>query len=157
MESKACLEQQSFAASGKIAENIMGKHLWRKLSDQTRTYIATTEHVYTFITEKDESPDYSMVGMELCKALETEINRRLVEPFPMYLNGNKSEFLRVSQTGEHKDKPSYFTYLAKVVDQPNYPEFNSLTLGQYHFVLKLTLENDYALKEYSKFLDWIST
>lgn len=32
-----------------------------------------------------------------------------------------------------------------------------LTLGQYHFILRRTLEKDYALKEYSYFLDWVCT
>ncbi len=36
-----------------------------------------------------------------------------------------------------------------------YPMVNSLTLGQCHFVLKLTLEGEYALKDYGDFLDWL--
>jgi len=155
MESKAALEEESFATVAVAVENIVGKRSWQAFSEQTRLYLATAEHVYTVLTKQDEKPDYSLVGMELCKALETEVNQRLVESFATYLNGNKSEFLRIHQTGESKDRPSYFTYLAKVVDHANYPEVTSLTLGQYNFVLKLTLENDYALKEYGNFLDWV--
>jgi hypothetical protein len=40
-----------------------------------------------------------------------------------------------------------------VVDQINYPEIDSLTLGQYLFVLNRTLDSDYALQEYADFLD----
>ena len=93
--------------------------------------------------------------MELCKALEAEINQKLVEPFTNFLNGNKTEFLKTNQTGEKQGRPIYFTYLAKVVDQVNYPKMKSLTLGEYHFILKLTLEKDYALKDYGVFLDTI--
>jgi len=46
--------------------------------------------------------------------------------------------------------------MARVVDRQNFPEITSLTLGQYHFVLKRTLEGEYALKEYCNFLDQIS-
>ncbi len=155
MESKAGLEEQSFTAAAGAVENIVGKRSWQAFSEQTRLYLATAEQVYTVLAEQKEKPDYSLVGMELCKALETEINLRLIEPFAEHLDGNQSEFLRISQTGAHKDRPLYFTYLAKVVDRNNYPEVISLTLGQYCFVLKLTLEGDYALKEYGDFLDWI--
>ena len=44
-------------------------------------------------------------------------------------------------------------YLAKIVEHINYPEINSLTLGQYHFTLSKTLEGDYALQAYADFLD----
>ena len=155
MESKAGREVQSFDAAAGTVENKVGKRTWQAFSEQTRLYLATAEQVYALLTEQEEKPDYSLVGMELCKALETEINQRLIEPFAEHLDGDQSEFLRISQTGTHKDRPLYFTYLAKVADRNNYPEVISLTLGQYCFALKLTLKGDYALKEYGNFLDWI--
>ena len=155
MESKAGLEEQSFTAAARAVENTVGGRAWQEFSEQTRSFLATAEHVYTVLTEQEQQPDYSLVGMELCKALETEINQRLVGPFVEYLKNNLSDFLKIHQTGTSKDGPSYFTYLAKVVDQANYPEVTSLTLGQYHFVLNLTLQQDYALKEYGDFLEWI--
>ena len=91
--------------------------------------------------------------MELCKALETELNRKLVDPFVTFMEGKESEFLRIHQTGTTGNGPSYFTYLARVLDRDNYPNFNGLTIGQYLFVLKLALEGDYALSEYRLFLD----
>ncbi len=78
---------------------------------------------------------------------------KLVKPFVGYLNGKKSDFLRINQTSTTKGGPSYYTYLARVADQVNYPEVNSLTLGQYHFALKLALEGDYVLSEYANFLN----
>jgi hypothetical protein len=157
LESKADLEVQSLAMAGQRVQEKMGKCSWKALPEETRSYLATAEQVYTVLTEQEEKPDYSLVGMELCKALETEINQKLVEPFTNFLNGNKQEFLKTNQTGEKQGRPIYFTYLAKVVDQVNYPKVQSLTLGQYHFILKLTLEEDYALKDYGSFLDTICT
>jgi hypothetical protein len=152
MEAKAALEVRSLKESAKAVEDMMGTHLWQALSDQTRTYMATAEQVHTVLSEQEENPDYSLVGMELCKALETEINRMLVEPFVQSLNGNQTAFLKVNKTGESNGKPIYFTYLARVVDHENYPEMTSLTLGQCHFILKRALDKEYALKEYSDFL-----
>jgi len=78
-----------------------------------------------------------------------------VEPFIEYIKSNQAAFLRINQTGEKNNKPVYFTYLSKLIDQTNYPEVTSLTLGQYHFILKRTLDHDYALQEYARFLDEI--
>jgi len=153
MESKASLEVQSLEAAARSVEDKLGKRSWNSFSEQTRSYLATAEQVYSGLSEQEENPDYSLVGMALCKALETELNERLVKPFKVYLNGKKSEFLSINKTGETKGRPSYFTYLARVADQANYPEVNSLTLGQCHFALKLALEGDYALSEYANFLD----
>lgn len=155
LESKADLEVKSLATAGQRVEEKMGNCSWKALSEETRSYLATAEQVYTVLTEQEEKPDYSLVGMELCKALEVEINQKLVEPFTGFLNGNKAKFLKTNQTGEKQGRPTYFTYLAKVVDQINYPKVRSLTLGQYHFILKLTLEEDYALKDYGVFLDTV--
>ncbi len=152
MEAKAELEGMSLSEATRSLEDIIGQHNWQTLSGQTRTYLATAEHTFKLLKEGEEDPDYSLVGMELCKALETELNKRLVEPFIGYMNGKTSEFLRINQTGESKGKPIYFTYLARVVDSVNYPQIDSLGLGQYHFVLKLALDGDYALSEYRDFL-----
>ncbi len=155
MESKADLEAKSLATASRNVEDVLGNRLWETLSEQTRSYLATAEHIYAVLADQEEKPDYSLVGMELCKALETELNLRLVKPFITSLNGNKSSFLKLNQTGERKERPSYFTYLAMMADEANYPEVKGLTLGQYHFVLKLTLDGDYTLKEYEGFLDEI--
>ncbi len=153
MEAKAALEGQTLADSARAVEDILGSHLWKTLSKQTRSYLATAEHIFIMLAEREQKPDYSLVGLELCKALETEINRTLVQPFAECLDGKKSEFLKINQTAENKGKPVYFTYLAKVVDQQHFAEVTSLTLGQYHFVLKRSLMGEYALKQYRDFLD----
>ena len=91
--------------------------------------------------------------MELCKALETEINKKLVKPFVKTLDKQKTSFLHINKIGESKGLPVYFTMLAKVADTQHYPEIISLTLGQYLFVLKKTLEGEYTLDEYGNYLD----
>jgi len=153
MESKSRLEKQSFAESAQIVENIIGTCSWKILPENIKRYLTTAEQIYTVLKSQDGKSDYSLVGMELCKALETAINYIFVEPFVDYIKKNQIEFLRINQTSEKNNKPVYFTYLSKVVDHNNYPEVTTLTLGQYHFVLKRTLENDYALQEYALFLD----
>ena len=151
MESKAELDGSSFSEVKRCLEEVIGEPYWRKLSEESRRYLATAEHTFNLLMEEDS--DYGLVGMELCKALETELNRKLVDPFVTFMEGKESEFLRIHQTGTTGNGPSYFTYLARVLDRDNYPNFNGLTIGQYLFVLKLALEGDYALSEYRLFLD----
>ena len=156
VEAKAETEGRSLHEASEGVREIMGSHMWISLLEHTRTYLATAEHTFQLLSGNRDDPDFSLVGMELCKALETEINRVLIEPFPEYLNGNGEEFLIINEIGAAKGKPLYFTYLAKVVDMENFPGITSLTLGQYHFVLKKTLDQDYALKEYGDFLGWVA-
>ena len=85
MESKAELDGSSLSEVKRCLEEIFGEPYWRKLSEQTRTYLATAEHTFNLLLEED--PDYSLVGMELCKALETELNRKLVDPFVAFMEG----------------------------------------------------------------------
>ena len=155
MESRAKLEEQSLDEAGRTVKDTMGSHLWQALLEQTRTYLATAEYIFNLLKKNEEKPDYSLVGMELCKALEIEINRAFVRPFLMHLNSNRKEFLKINRIGESKGKPLYFSHLARVVDRQNHPDITSLTLGQYHFALKHTLKGEYALREYGVFLDQI--
>ena len=153
LEAKALEKKQSFDQAAKKVENSMGHALWMSLSKPTRSYLATAEHAFSILDTTSEETDFSLVGMELCKALETEINRKLVYPFAKKMAGCSGEFLKINKTGESKGLPAYFTMLAKVVDNQNYPETTSLTLGQYLFVLKKTLEGEYALDEYGNYLE----
>jgi hypothetical protein len=153
MESKSDLEEQSLKAAVQKIKKTVGKQTWQMLSKNVQKYLGTAEQVYTVLKKQKESPDYSLVGMELCKALETKLNQTLITPFVKYIDNNQAEFLRVNQVAEKNKKPLYYTYLANVVDQVSFPEITSLTLGQYHFILSKTLTGDYALQEYAVFLD----
>jgi hypothetical protein len=151
-ERKTESEVSSLAKSESDLETIMGSDPWQSFLPRTRKYLATAEHTFRMLAAEADTPDYSLIGMEVCKALETEINRTLVYPFVEFLNGDKKEFLMVNQVGESRGKPRYFTYLAQIVDQRNYPRITTLTLGQYHFTLQRALNGEYALKKYKNFL-----
>ncbi len=155
METKAADEKQSFNLARTGVENIMGTRNWQKLSGQTKSCLATAEHAFSMLDKNSEDTDFSMVGMELCKALETEINKVFVKPFVKNLNENTNAFLKINKTGSRKGSPTYFTYLAKVVDEKYFPEVTTLSLGQYLFVLKKTLEGEYAMDEYGNFLEYL--
>jgi len=156
LELKAGIERQSFQAASMAVEDVMGTPAWKALSDQARLYLATAEQVWSVLVKQEEKPDFSLVGMELCKALETEINRTLVTPFARNLGGEKANFLKINHIGDDHSRPFYFTYLAKVVDEENYPDIVSLTLGQYLFVLDHAQQGDAALNHYREFLNEIN-
>ncbi len=155
LEAKSQTKKQSFNQAAKQAENILGQELWRLLSENTRSYLATAEHAFSMLDKTSAQTDFSLVGMELCKALETEINRALIVPFTKEMNQHSETFLKINKTGEIKGIPLYYTMLAKVLDNKNYPEITTLTLGQYLFVLKKTLEGEFALDDYASYLDSI--
>ncbi len=152
LESKAKAKKPSFDQAAKAVERIMGEDPWNSLSKLSRSYLATAEHAFSLLDKNSVDTDFSLVGMELCKTLETEINLKLVTPFIDKSHGNTS-FLKMNRTGVKKDQPIYYTMLAKVADNENYPEIKTLTLGQYLFVLKKTLEGEMALDDYGLFLD----
>lgn len=153
MEAKAFGEQHSFGQIEKKLQAEIGTVLWRALSKQARSCLATAEHAFSMLDKTSDGTDFSLIGMELCKALETEINQKLIQPFVKTLDEQKESFLHINKIGESKGLPVYFTMLARVADTQHYPETISLTLGQYLFVLKKTLEGEYALDEYGNYLD----
>ncbi len=153
LESKAQSELHSLKVASENAEKQIGSRSWLSLSTPTQSYISTAEHAFNLLDKFNKNTDFSLVGMELCKALETEINYRLVQPFIDFLGPKIKDFLDINKINEINEQPIYYTMLAKVVDQINYPEVKTLTLGQYLFVLKKTFENEMALDEYGLFLD----
>ena len=134
-------------------QEMLGADIWNKLPQQSQKCLINAEQIYRVFSQHLEWPDFSPVGMELCRALELEINRTLVKPFLQQLNGCRQDFLKINQTGELHGLPVYFSCLAKAADDNNFPGIKSLTLGQYLFALKNTLQGEYVLKAYSEFLD----
>ena len=126
--------------------------LWKSLSKRTRFYLITAEQTYLFLSKSHETADFSLIGLEWCKALEFEINTRFIGPFIDYLGDRAAEFLRVNTTGNKKGKPKYFSYLPLVVDQYHYPAITTVTLGQFDFLLKHCLRGEFSLQEYTAFL-----
>jgi tetratricopeptide (TPR) repeat protein len=152
-EAKTMAKKESFHQCGEKVKSSFGDKNWLWLSKSSRSFITTAEQAFSMLDKESNETDFSLIGMELCKALETEINNKLVQPFSLQLNRQKESFLKINQTGEVKGFPLYYTMLAKVVDDENYPDIKTLTLGQYLFVLKKTLEGEVALDEYGSFLD----
>lgn len=153
IEAKAKGARQSFRAAETALITAVGPEQWRLFSKQCRCYLATAEQTYIHLVEESSgNRDLSLIGMELCKALEFEINRVFVAPFRAYLGEGVDEFLKIEHTGTRKNQPTYFTFLSKVIDQENYPEVTTLTLGQFLFVLRQTLNNEYSLQSYKRFL-----
>ncbi len=152
-EARTMAKKKSFDQYAEKVKSIFGEKEWLSLSKLSRSYITTAEQAFSMLDKESAETDFSLVGMELCKALEREINLKLVQPFSLQLNRQKESFLKINKTGEVKNLPLYYTMLAKVVDDKNYPEITTLTLGQYLFVLKKTLEGEVALDDYGSFLD----
>ncbi|MBT4527901.1 MAG: hypothetical protein HOC24_15255 [Deltaproteobacteria bacterium] len=126
---------------------------WKSFSKQTKVYLVTAEQTFLTFLKSEEIKDFSLIGLEYCKALELEINKRFITPFVDYIKEDKEEFLKICKTGEKKNKPKYFGYLPMIVDEEHYPKMTSLTLGQFDFLLKRCLKNEYAFRKYKSFLD----
>lgn len=152
-ESELKIEQLSFQQTVENIKNTVELDLWQSLSRQTKFYVVTAEHTFSIFSKSDGIKDFSMIGLEYCKALELEINKKFTAPFGEYVIDRKEQFLKNDQTGERNNKPTYSSYLSMVVDEKNYPSINSLTLGQFHFALKQSLKNSYNLQEFREFID----
>jgi hypothetical protein len=152
-ESNLRMEHLSFHQVVEDVKSTFELELWRSLCRQTKYYLVTAEQTFFIFSKSDEIKDYSLIGQEWCKALDLEINKRLVIPFVDYIKGDKEEFLRLHRTGKRKNKPKYFSYLSRVVDDENYPEINALTLGQFHFALKESLKYEYSFKQFRQFIE----
>ncbi len=156
MEAKASHKKQTFDHAKKRVKEIVGSKIWRNISAQTKSCFATAEQAFYLLEKDSPDTDFSLVGMEMCKGLETEINNKLIKPFVENITGSEKNFLWVNTLGVKKGLPVYFTWLAKVVDTRNYPEIKGLSLGQFHFVLKKTLEDEFALRDYGDFLNRVA-
>ena len=152
-ESELKIEQLSFQQTVENIKNTVELDLWQSLSRQTKFYVVTAEQTFSIFSKSDDIKDFSLIGLEYCKALELEINKKFTAPFSEYIKERKEQFLKIDQTGERNNKPKYSSYLSMVVDEKNYPSINSLTLGQFHFALKQSLKNSYNLQEFRQFID----
>ena len=148
-------ENLSFHQTSETIKDTFELELWQSLSRQTKYYLVTAEQIYSILSKSDDVKDYSLIGLEWCKALELEINRKFVAPFPEYLGQGGEDFLRLNKTGERKNKPIYLSYLAQVIDKSNYPDTNALTLGQFHFALKQCVKHDYPFESFRQFMNEI--
>ncbi len=123
------------------------------MSRQTKYYLATAEQTLFIFSQSNDVKDFSVIGLEYCKALELELNKKFVLPFVDYIQEKKVSFLNGDKTGTRNNKPKYHSYLSMVVDDVNYPEIKFLTLGQIPFLINKCLTNEYSLLEYKRFIE----
>jgi len=152
-ESELKTEQLTYYQTAENAKSTFELKLWQSLCRQTKYYLVTAEQAFSIFSKSDEIKDFSLIGLEYCKALELEINRRFITPFIDYIKEDREDFLKICQIGVKKNKPKYYGYLPVVVDENNYPRVNSLTLGQFYFSLEQSLKHDYLLQDYRQFID----
>jgi hypothetical protein len=152
-ESEIRAEHLSYYQVAEDLKNSVELDYWQSFSKQTKYYLVTAEQTYLTFIKNGESKDFSLIGLEYCKALELEINKKFITPFVDYIKEDKEEFLRTCKTGERKNKPKYFGYLPMIVDEEHYPKMTTLTLGQFDFLLKRCLKGEYAFREYKSFLE----
>ncbi|MCP4754945.1 MAG: hypothetical protein GY866_29055 [Proteobacteria bacterium] len=145
----------TFHQAVESAKSSFELELWQSLSRLTKIYLVTAEQTLSLFSRSGDIKDFGLIGLEYCKALELEVNRRFVAPFVDYLGKDKAEFLKTCRIGVKKNKPKYYGYLPMVVDENNYPGINSLTLGQFHFSLDRSLKNDYILNGYRQFINGV--
>ena len=152
-ESQLKTDQLTFYQTTKNVKSTFELDLWQSLCRQTKFYLVTAEQTFSIFSKNDELKDFSLIGLEYCKALELEINKKFVIPFIEHIKEDKEEFLKLHQTGTRKNRPKYYGYLPMVVDENNYPRINSLTLGQFYFSLEQSLKNNYILQDYKRFIN----
>ena len=135
-----------------MMEAYLGCHAWQVLHEETRQLLITAEYVYQNMG--GAGMDFGLVGMELCKSVEVEVNEKLVHPFVRHLEraGLVEEFLSRNKVGERAGAPLYHSRLANVVDRAHYSGFRMLTLGQFLFTLQQIQKSDYCLEHFEEFL-----
>jgi tetratricopeptide (TPR) repeat protein len=119
----------------KEIKEIFGKEYWCMLTKEARHFLATAEYLYSFA--RGEDIDFGLISVELSKAIEVELNDKLIKGFIAYLKGNEKQtaFIRSNLRRTTNGRPLYHTKLAYIVDSKNYPEMKTLSLGQINLLL----------------------
>jgi hypothetical protein len=76
------LTQPQEQALSSILEALLGENLWFHCSADSRWCLLTAEHLYLTLRE---GMDFSAAMIEYCKAIEIELNERIVEPAIRYV------------------------------------------------------------------------
>lgn len=95
---------------------------WKKLSDESKTFLITSKFMYNHLSQLNENFDYSGICVLTTKALEVEIFKRFFTDFITYLD---DKF--------HKDYSKYHTALLHRNIKPLFPE--RFTMGTIAYVL----------------------
>jgi tetratricopeptide (TPR) repeat protein len=123
-------------------KNKIGIKEWNTLTKDSRHFFVTAEFLYSLGKQKEI--DFGLISVELSKAIEVELNDKLINQFCRYLktNGKEEQFMKENLKKTCNGKPKYYTNLAYLVDNKNYPDIKNLSLGQ----IKNLLED--AIKGY---------
>ena len=68
----------------KKAKGSLGKGAWRKMSEQSRTWIVTAMMAYDNLKEYDRMIDFSGICVQIGKACEYELKKRIFSDFVVY-------------------------------------------------------------------------
>jgi tetratricopeptide (TPR) repeat protein len=119
---------------------IIGEEHWLMLTKDTKHFLTTAEYLYSLA--KKEDIDFGLISVELAKAIEVELNDKLIQRFVTYLKGNGTleAFIRENLRRTKNGKPVYHTKLGYVVDSEHYPEMKNLSLGQINLLLRGSIE-----------------
>lgn len=101
---------------------LFGLDSWKKLSEDSKTFLITSKFMYNHLSQLNENFDYSGICVLITKALEVEIFKRFFTDFLKYLNEKY-----------HNDYSRYHTALLHRNFKPLFPE--RFTMGNIAYVL----------------------
>jgi hypothetical protein len=130
--------------SGVVASNVeteIGSINWRKLEEKSKLFITTAEVLREFLQVFNDNLDYSPPTLNYCKAVENELNEKLLFPFKKYYESKQIK-LRNSD---------YESKLFFVITNDDL----KLTLGEHVFILRRIVNNKQLTNielEYKRFI-----
>lgn len=125
---------------------------WEMLTKDTRHFLLTAEFLYSL--SRQQEIDFGLISVELSKAIEVEVNNKLVNQFCRYLkkNGKEEQFTKENLKKTSNGKPIYYTKLAYLVDDTNYPEIKNLSLGQIKILLEDSIKGYIGTNVFKEFI-----
>jgi hypothetical protein len=127
--SSKIIQTEAFnALSGLVKENIkseIGDITWNKLEEKSKLFITTAEVLREFLLFFNDKLDYSPPTLNYCKAVENELNEKLLFPF-------KQNFYNNNQKLKNKDYESRLSFVISNKDE-------KLTLGNHVYIIKRLL------------------
>lgn len=130
----------------------IGMPYWEMLTKEAQYFLMTAEYLYSL--SKEEKIDFSLISVELSKAIEMELNDKLIVPFIEYLKRNQKteEFLSQNIKKTIGGRPVYYTRLAQLVDDRNFPKVKNLSLGQIGALLDNSIKEFRGTESFVKFI-----
>lgn len=116
------LKDENYDAERSNLIKLFGPDSWKKLSEESKTFLITSKFMYNHLSQLNENFDYSGICVLTTKALEVEIFKRFFTDFLSYLHEKY-----------YKDYSKYHTALLHRNLKPLFPE--RFTMGKIAFVL----------------------